>query len=104
VLRAVEEPLRQIVGNAGEEASVVVARVHELEGNHGYNAANGSYGDLVEQGVLDPAKVTRTSLQNAAPVASLILTTEAIVAEAAKDEPAAPAGGGAPGGFGGADF
>ena len=104
VLRAIEEPLRQIVGNAGEEASVVVARVLELSGNQGYNAANGTYGDLVEQGVLDPAKVTRTALQNAASVASLILTTEAIVAELPKDEPAPAAGGGAPGGFGGADF
>ncbi|KQP19455.1 chaperonin GroEL [Pseudorhodoferax sp. Leaf265] len=104
VLRAIEEPLRQIVGNAGEEASVVVARVLELSGNHGYNAANGSYGDLVEQGVLDPAKVTRTALQNAASVASLILTTEAIVAELPKDETPLPAAGGAPGGFGGADF
>ncbi|MGC3986328.1 MAG: chaperonin GroEL [Pseudorhodoferax sp.] len=104
VLRAIEEPLRQIVGNAGEEASVVVARVLELSGNQGYNAANGSYGDLVEQGVLDPAKVTRTALQNAASVASLILTTEAIVAELPKDEPAPATAGGAPGGFGGADF
>ncbi|HEX7867306.1 MAG TPA: chaperonin GroEL [Variovorax sp.] len=106
VLRAIEEPLRQIVANAGEEASVVVAKVLEGKGNYGYNAANGTYGDLVEQGVLDPAKVTRTALQNAASVASLILTTEAIVAEAPKDESAAgaaaPAGG--PGGFGGADF
>ena len=104
MLRAIEEPLRQIVANAGEEASVVVARVLEGTGNHGYNAANGTYGDLVEQGVLDPAKVTRTALQNAASVASLILTTEAIVAEAPKEEsaaaPAAPGGGG----FGGADF
>ncbi|GHC78696.1 60 kDa chaperonin [Pseudorhodoferax aquiterrae] len=104
VLRAIEEPLRQIVGNAGEEASVVVARVLELSGNQGYNAANGTYGDLVEQGVLDPAKVTRTALQNAASVASLILTTEAIVAELPKEETPLPAGGGAPGGFGGADF
>ena len=105
VLRAIEEPLRQIVANAGDEASVVVARVLEGTGNEGYNAANGSYGDLVAQGVLDPAKVTRTALQNAASVASLILTTEAIVAEAADDKPAAagaPAGG--PGGFGGAEF
>ncbi|MFT4266317.1 MAG: chaperonin GroEL [Xenophilus sp.] len=104
VLRAIEEPLRQIVANAGEEASVVVSKVLEGTGNQGYNAANGSYGDLVEQGVLDPAKVTRTALQNAASVASLILTTEAIVAEAPKDEaPAAPAGGAA-GGFGGPEF
>lgn len=105
VLRAIEEPLRQIVSNAGEEASVVVDKVLQGQGNHGYNAANGTYGDLVEQGVLDPAKVTRTALQNAASVASLILTTEAIVAESADDKPAAGAAGGAAGGFGpGADF
>jgi chaperonin GroEL len=105
VLRAIEEPLRQIVANAGDEPSVVVAEVLKGEGNYGYNAANGNYGDLVEQGVLDPAKVTRTALQNAASVASLILTTEAIVAEAPRDEASAknalPAG---PGGFGGGDF
>jgi len=105
VLRAIEEPLRQIVANAGDEPSVVVAEVLKGEGNYGYNAANGTYGDLVEQGVLDPAKVTRTALQNAASVASLILTTEAIVAEAPQDESATknapPAG---PGGFGGGDF
>jgi len=106
VLRAIEEPLRQIVANAGDEASVVVAEVLKGSGNYGYNAANGSYGDLVEQGVLDPAKVTRTALQNAASVASLILTTEAIVAEAPADEKPAPGGpgSGAPGGFGGAEF
>jgi len=104
VLRAIEEPLRQIVANAGEESSVVVATVLKGEGNHGYNAANGTYGDLVEQGVLDPAKVTRTALQNAASVASLILTTEAIVAEAPKDESAAAAPAGAAGGFGGPEF
>ncbi|MET0351548.1 MAG: chaperonin GroEL, partial [Rhizobacter sp.] len=103
VLRAVEEPLRQIVSNAGEEASVVVDKVLQGKGNHGYNAANGTYGDLVEQGVLDPAKVTRTALQNAASVASLILTTEAIVAEVAEPKAAAPVPGA--GGFGpGADF
>jgi chaperonin GroEL len=106
VLRAIEEPLRQIVANAGDEPSVVVDKVLLGSGNHGYNAANGSYGDLVEQGVLDPAKVTRTALQNAASVASLILTTEAIVAEAPVDKTPTPAGpGGNPGGFGGApDF
>jgi chaperonin GroEL len=81
VLRAIEEPLRQIVANAGEEPSVVVSEVLRGSGNQGYNAANGIYGDLVEQGVLDPAKVTRSALQNAASVASLILTTEAIIAE-----------------------
>ncbi len=105
VLRAIEEPLRQIVGNAGEEASVVVDKVLQGQGNYGYNAANSTYGDLVEQGVLDPAKVTRTALQNAASVASLILTTAAIVTEIPEDKPA-PAGGDHPGGGfgGGAEF
>ncbi|MFY0080024.1 TCP-1/cpn60 chaperonin family protein, partial [Acinetobacter baumannii] len=79
VLRAMEEPLRQIVLNAGEEASVVVAQVIEGNGNFGYNAASGEYGDLVEMGVLDPTKVTRTALQNAASVASLMLTTDCAI-------------------------
>ena len=103
VLRAVEEPLRQIVANAGDEASVVVAKVLEGKGNFGYNAANGEYGDLVEQGVLDPAKVTRSALQNAASVAALILTTDALVAELTEDKPAGGLPPGA-GGFGGGDF
>ncbi|PLZ03124.1 chaperonin GroEL [Burkholderia sp. WAC0059] len=103
VLRALEEPLRQIVANAGEEASVVVARVSEGSGNFGYNAATGEYGDLVESGVLDPTKVTRTALQNAASVAGLLLTTDATVSEAPKAAaPAAPAGG--PGGAPNFDF
>ncbi|MEK6347018.1 MAG: chaperonin GroEL [Burkholderia sp.] len=97
VLRALEEPLRQIVANAGEEASVVVAKVAEGSGNFGYNAATGEYGDLVESGVLDPTKVTRTALQNAASVAGLLLTTDATVYETPKPA-AAPAGGGVPGG------
>ncbi len=97
VLRALEEPLRQIVTNAGEEASVVVAKVAEGSGNYGYNAATGEYGDLVESGVLDPTKVTRTALQNAASVAGLLLTTDATVHEQPKLAAAgAPAG--APGG------
>src|SRR5512147_3063656 len=100
VLRAIEEPLRQIVANAGDEPSVVIAKVLEGSGNYGYNASNGTYGDLVELGILDPTKVTRTALQNAASVAALMLTTEAMVAEAPKDE--APAGGmGGGGGMGG---
>jgi len=104
VLRAIEEPLRQIVANAGDEPSVVVNKVLEGTGNYGYNAANGTYGDLVELGVLDPAKVTRSALQNAASVASLILTTDALVAELPKeDAPAMPQGGGM-GGMGGMDF
>jgi chaperonin GroEL len=95
VMRALEEPLRAIAANAGAEPSVVINKVIEGKGNFGYNAANDSYGDLVEMGVIDPTKVTRTALQNAASVAGLILTTDAMVAEAPKDEkPAkAPAGG-----------
>jgi chaperonin GroEL len=98
VMRAVEEPLRQIVANCGEEASVVVAEVMKGKGNHGYNAASGTYGDMLEMGVVDPTKVTRTALQNAASVASLMLTTDAMVAEQPEDKPAA---GGMPGGMGG---
>ncbi|BCM24082.1 chaperonin GroEL [Methyloradius palustris] len=100
VLRAIEEPLRQIVANAGDEPSVVVNKVLEGTGNYGYNAANGTYGDLVELGVLDPAKVTRSALQNAASVASLILTTDALVAELPKDD-APSMGGGDMGGMSG---
>jgi len=91
--RAIEEPLRQIVGNAGADASVVLNAVVEGKGNYGYNAANGEYGDMVELGIIDPTKVTRLALQNAASVAGLLLTTEAMVAEQPKDEPAMPMGG-----------
>src|SRR5512135_2194311 len=100
VLRAVEEPLRQIVANAGEEPSVVLNKVAEGKGNFGMNAATGEYGDMVEMGVLDPTKVTRYALQNAASVAGLMLTTDAMVAELPKDEKAAMPGGGM-GGMGG---
>ncbi|WP_372528583.1 chaperonin GroEL, partial [Piscinibacter sp.] len=99
ILRAIEEPIRIIVQNAGEEPSVVVNTVLGGKGNYGYNAQNGQYGDMIEMGILDPTKVTRTALQNAASVASLMLTTEAMVAEAPKDE--AGAGGGMGGGMGG---
>lgn len=85
VRRALEAPLRAIVANAGEEPSVVVAKVADAKGNHGYNAATGEYGDLVEIGVVDPTKVTRTALQNAASIAGLILTTDATVAQAAEE-------------------
>ena len=95
VLRAIEEPLRTIVANAGDEPSVVVNNVANGTGNYGFNASTGEYGDLVEQGVLDPTKVTRTALQNAASVASLLLTTEAAVCELPEDKPAQ---GGMPGG------
>ncbi len=93
-LRALEAPLRAIVANAGVEPSVVVAKVLEGKGNYGYNAATGEYGDLVEIGVVDPTKVTRTALQNAASIAGLILTTDATVADIPKAEkaPAMPAG------------
>jgi len=104
ILRAVEEPMRIIVTNAGEEASVVVNTVLNGKGNYGYNAATGEYVDLVEQGVLDPTKVTRTALQNAASVASLLLTAEAAVVELVEDKPAAPPMpdmGGGMGGMGG---
>ncbi|MDH5345131.1 MAG: chaperonin GroEL, partial [Gammaproteobacteria bacterium] len=89
--RAVEEPLRQIVRNAGGDPSVVLNAVKEGKGNYGYNAATGEYGDMIEQGILDPTKVTRYALQNAASIAGLLLTTEAMIAEAPKeDAPAMP--------------
>ncbi|WP_175696038.1 chaperonin GroEL [Burkholderia ambifaria] len=91
VLRALEAPLRVIASNAGDEPSVVIAKVLEGKGNFGYNAATGEYGDLVEAGVVDPTKVTRTALQNAASIAGLILTTDATVANAPKDEKPAQA-------------
>ena len=84
--RAMEEPLRQIVENAGVESSVVLAKVAEGEGNFGYNAASGEYGDMVAMGVIDPTKVTRTALQNASSVAGLMLTTEAMIAELPSDK------------------
>jgi len=84
--RSIEEPLRQIVENAGEDAAVILNKVKEGKGTYGYNAATGEFGDLIEQGILDPTKVTRLALQNAASVAGLLLTTEVMVAEAPKDE------------------
>ena len=100
--RAVEEPLRQIVANAGEEASVVLQKVAEGKGDFGYNAANGEFGNMIEMGILDPTKVTRLALQNAASVSSLLLTMEVMVAEApADDSPAMPGGMPDMGGMGG---
>jgi len=99
VLRAVEEPLRQITQNAGVEPSVVVNNVAAGKGNYGYNAANETYGDMIEMGILDPTKVTRSALQNAASVAGLMLTTDCMVAELPKDD--GPAMGGDMGGMGG---
>ena len=90
-LRAMEGPLRQIVSNAGDEASVVLDKVRQAEGNVGYNAATGEYGDMIEMGILDPAKVTRTALQAAGSVAGLMITTEVMIAESPKDDAPAPA-------------
>ena len=104
VLRALEEPLRQIVANAGDEPSVVLNKVAEGKGNFGYNALTGEYGDLVAMGVLDPTKVTRYALQNAASVAGLILATDAMVAELPTDESHAGPGMGGMGGMGGMDM
>jgi chaperonin GroEL len=103
VMRALEEPLRAIAANAGAEPSVVINKVLEGKGNYGYNAANDTYGDMVEQGVLDPTKVTRCALQNAASVAGLILTTDAMVAELPKED-SGMSGGGGMGGMGGMDM
>jgi chaperonin GroEL len=99
--RAMEEPLRQIVANAGDEASVILAKVDEGEGNYGYNAATSEYGDMIAMGILDPTKVTRSALQNAGSVAGLMITTQAMVAELPSDD--SPMAGGAPdmGGMGG---
>jgi chaperonin GroEL len=102
VLKAIEAPLREIVYNAGGEASVVVNAVMAGTGNYGFNAANDTYGDMIEMGILDPTKVTRTALQNAASVASLMLTTECMVSESPKDDAAGGGmGGGDMGGMGG---
>ncbi len=101
VLRAIEAPLREIVANAGGEPSVVVNAVLAGKGDYGFNAANDTYGDMIEMGILDPTKVTRTALQNAASVAALMLTTECMIAEAPKAESVAPAMPG--GGMGGMD-
>ncbi len=102
--RAIEEPLRQIVENAGEDAAVVLNQVKSGKGAYGYNAANGEFGDMLEAGILDPTKVTRLALQNSASVAGLLLTTEVMIAEAPKDEEHSHGGGGMPGGMGGMDM
>ncbi len=99
--RAMESPLRQIVTNAGEEASVVVNAVKNGTGNFGYNAATGEYGDMIEMGILDPAKVTRSALEHAASVAGLMLTTEAMITDAVDDKGSMPDMGGMGGGMGG---
>jgi chaperonin GroEL len=103
VKRAIEEPLRQIVANAGEEGSVVLNNVAGKDGNYGYNASTGEYGDMIQMGILDPTKVTRAALQNAASISGLMITTEAMVAELPEDKAAMPAmpGGGGMDGMGG---
>ena len=105
VSRALEEPLRQIVANAGDEPSVVLNKVVEGKANFGYNAATDTFGDMMDMGVLDPTKVVRCALQNAASVAGLILTTDAMVAELPKEEGHSHGGGGGGmGGMGGMDM
>ena len=104
ILRALEQPMREIARNAGDEPSVVINKVSEGKGNFGYNAQTGEYGDMVAMGVLDPTKVTRYALQNAASVAALILTTDAMVAELPKDDKPPMPGGGGMGGMGDMDM
>ena len=105
IRRAVEQPLRTLVENAGGEGSVVVNEVKKRKGNEGYNVATGEYVDLIKAGVVDPTKVTRSALQNAASISGLLLTTEAVITELPeKDKPAAPGGHGGPGGMGGMDY
>jgi len=102
--RSIEEPLRNIVENAGQDAAVILNRVKSGKGAYGYNAATGEFGDMLEEGILDPTKVTRLALQNAASVAGLLLTTEVMVAEAPKDEELSAGGMSGGGGMGGMDM
>ena len=104
VRRALEEPLRQIANNAGLEGSIVVQKVKEGQDAFGFNARTEEYGDLIEQGVVDPTKVARTALENAASVAGLLLTTESVINDQPEKEPAMPGGAPGMGGMGGMDF
>jgi chaperonin GroEL len=105
VKRALQEPVRQIVQNAGDEGSVVVGKILENSNqNYGYDAQTGQYGDMIQMGIVDPVKVVRTALQDAASVASLLITTEAMIAELPKEAAPAMPGGGMGGGMGGMDF
>ena len=104
IRRAVEAPLRQLADNAGQEGALIVQEVKKAQGNVGYNVATGAYEDLVKAGVVDPTKVTRSALQNAASISGLLLTTEALVTELPEKEKAAPAGGPGMGGMGGMDY
>jgi chaperonin GroEL len=101
VRRAVEEPTRQLADNAGREGALVVEEVKKRKGNEGYDVANDEYTDLVKAGIVDPTKVTRTALQNAASIAGLLLTTEALVTEIPEKEKTPPM---PPGGMGGMDY
>ena len=105
VLKALEAPIRQIVENSGVEGSIVVGKILENKSQtYGFDAQTEEYVDMIEAGIVDPAKVVRTALQDAASVAGLLITTEAMVAELPKDKPAMPMGGGGGGGMGGMDF
>ncbi len=104
VKRALESPLRALAANGGVEGSIVVQEVKKRKGNEGYNVATGEYEDLVKAGVVDPKKVTRSALQNAASIAGLLLTTEALITELPEKEKPSPAGGGGHGGMGGMDY
>ncbi len=105
MLKALEAPIRQIVENAGVEGSIVVGKILEnASQTFGFNAQTEEYVDMIEAGIVDPAKVVRTALQDAASVAGLLITTEAMIAELPKDKPAMPMGGGGGGGMGGMDF
>jgi chaperonin GroEL len=101
IKRAIEEPLRQIVGNAGKEGAVIAQKIKEGKGDYGYNARTDVYQNLYEAGVIDPAKVTRIALENAASIAGMFLTTEAVVVEEKEDKPAMPMGNPGMGGMGG---
>ena len=101
IRRAIEEPLRQIVDNAGEEASVVVNNVRSGEGDYGYNAREDKYENLKASGIIDPAKVTRVALENAASIAGMFLTTECVICDAKEDKPEMPMGAPGMGGMGG---
>ena len=104
VKRAIEEPLRALASNAGVEGSIVVQEVKRRKGNDGYNVSTGEYEDLVKAGVVDPKKVTRTALQNAASIAGLLLTTECLITEIPEKDKPSPAPGGHGGGMGGMDY
>src|SRR5204862_3071654 len=105
VKRAIESPLRMLASNAGVEGSLIVQEVKKRKGNEGYNVATGEYTDLVKAGVVDPKKVTRSALQNAASIAGLLLTTQCLITEVPEKEKPAPAGGhGGHGGMGGMDY